>query len=71
MKQKELTKTFMMISNQPFQAWIYPCHLHPLQAANCCRNSRLAVDEDDLKCVANEKNSSMKIFDLKPSDVGN
>ena len=23
-------------------------HLHPLQAANCCRNSRLVVDEDDL-----------------------
>ena len=31
------------------------CHLHPLQAANCCRNSRLAVDEDDLKWVVNEK----------------
>ena len=27
------------------------CHPHPLQAANCCRNSRLVVDEDDLKCV--------------------
>ena len=26
-------------------------HLHPLQAANCCRNSRLVVDEDDLKWV--------------------
>ena len=24
-------------------------HLHPLQAANCCHNSRLVVDEDDLK----------------------
>ena len=24
------------------------CHLHPLQAANCYRNSRLVVDEDDL-----------------------
>ena len=32
----------------PFQAWIYHCHIHPLQAANCCRNSRLVVDEDDL-----------------------
>ena len=31
------------------------CHLHPLQAANCCRNSRLVVDEDDLKWVKNEK----------------
>ena len=30
--------------------------LHPLQAANCCRNSRLVVDEDDLKWVENEKN---------------
>ena len=34
---------------------MYHGHLHPLQVANCCRNSRLAVDEDDLKCVANEK----------------
>ena len=24
---------------------------HPLQAANCCRNSRLVVDEDDLKLM--------------------
>ena len=22
-------------------------HRHPLQVANCCRNSRLVVDEDD------------------------
>ena len=28
-------------------------NLHPLQAANCCRNSRLAVDEDDLKWLKN------------------
>ena len=32
------------------------CHLHPLQAANCCRNSRLVVDEDDLKWVTDEQN---------------
>ena len=32
---------------------------HPLQAANCCRNSRLAVDEDDLKWVENEKKISL------------
>ena len=32
------------------------CHLHPLQAANCCRNPRL-VNEDDLMCVTNDKNS--------------
>ena len=25
------------------------------QAGNCCRNSRLVVDEDDLKWVANGK----------------
>ena len=30
-------------------------HLHPLQAVTCCRNSRLVVDEDDLKWVGNEK----------------
>ena len=61
MKRKEPTKTLMMTSNflpsidlwknilalWPFQAWIYYGHLHPLQAANCGRNSRL-VDEDDL-----------------------
>ena len=28
-----------------------PLPSHPLQAANCCRNSRLVVDEDDLKWV--------------------
>ena len=33
-------------------------HLHPLKAVNCCLNSRLVVDEDDLKWVANEKNIS-------------
>ena len=32
---------------------ILHCHLHPLQAANCCRNSRLVVDEDDLMWVKN------------------
>ena len=30
--------------------------LHPLQAANCCRNSRLVVDEDDLKWVKSKEN---------------
>ena len=38
---------------QPFQAWIYHCHLHPLQAVNCCRNSRLVVNDYDLKWVGN------------------
>ena len=31
------------------------CHLHPLQSANCSRNLRLVVNEDDLKWVKNEK----------------
>ena len=41
--------------------WLYHCHLHPLQAANCCRNSQLVVDEDDLKSVKNEKQNSVII----------
>ena len=32
---------------------LHHCHLYPLQAANCCRNSRPVVDEDDLKWVKN------------------
>ena len=32
-----------------FSSLTLHCHLHPLQAANCCRNSRLVVDEDDFK----------------------
>ena len=32
----------------PLKPEITNCHLHPLQAANCCRNSRLVVNEDDL-----------------------
>ena len=57
--------------------YIYHCHLHPLQAANCCHNSRLVVDEADLKRVANEKrycyhlNNSRKMFVLKPLGVVN
>ena len=39
--------------NQPFQAGVYHCHLHPQQAANCCRISRLVVDEDDLMWLKN------------------
>ena len=57
---------------QPFQAWIYHCHLYPLQAANCCRNSRLVVNKDDLKWVKNVRKlpciskSFIDIFLLKP-----
>ena len=35
----------MEYDNLPLSSYL---HLHPLQAANCCRNSRLVVDEDDL-----------------------
>ena len=31
-------------------------YFHSLQATNFCRNSRLVVDEDDLKWVVNETN---------------
>ena len=31
-------------------------HLHPLQAANCCRNSRLVVDEDEAQKLKNYSN---------------
>ena len=40
---------------QPFAAWIYHCHLHPLQATSCYRNSRFVDDEDVMKWLANEK----------------
>ena len=40
--------------NNPFKPLpVYYCHLHPLEAANCCRNSRLVVDKGDLKWVKN------------------
>ena len=41
---------------------VYHCHIHPLQAANCCRNSRLVVDEDDLKWVTNRANITLLLF---------
>ena len=56
---------------------MYHCHLYPPQAANGYRNSRLVVDEDDLKYVKKVKKiamywlkSFMKIFLLKPSVLG-
>ena len=33
-----------------------PCHLHSPQAANCCRTSRLVVNEADLNWVTLVKN---------------
>ena len=39
----------------PVMRIAWSSHLYPLQAANFCRNSRLVVDEDDPKWVANEK----------------
>ena len=44
--------SYSFYSTQPFQAWIYHCHLHPLQAENC--GYRLVVDKDNLKWVENE-----------------
>ena len=35
------------------------CNRHPLQAANCCRNSRLVVDEDDLMLLKKIKKIAM------------
>ena len=45
----------------PFQGWISDCHPHPLQASNCCRNSRFGSGCDDLKWVANEINKLLII----------
>ena len=47
----------MMISKKPlvyknisaFEACVFQYYLYPLQAMNCSRNSRLGVDEDELK----------------------
>ena len=36
-----------------------PLSSHPPLGANCCRNSRLVVNEDDLKWLENEKNISL------------
>ena len=40
------------------------CHFQPLQDANCCRNSRLVVDGEDLKRMKNKKMISLllKLF---------
>ena len=55
-KNESISKLFLVIFIQPFQAGIYHCHLYPLQAANCCRDSRLVVDEDDLMWFENKDN---------------
>ena len=33
---------------------VYHFHLHPLQAANCCPQSRLAVDKDEFKLLSHK-----------------
>ena len=54
-----------------------PCHLHPLQAANCCPNSRFLVDEDDMTWVINGEKILLllsqfhEMFILIPLGVGN
>ena len=40
--------------------WIHHCNLYPLQGADCCRDTRLVLDEDDLKWVASEKKKILK-----------
>ena len=54
----------MRTRNEPVQAWVYHCHLHPLQAANCCRNSRLAVDEYNINWVTLVINISLSLKQL-------
>ena len=49
----------MTDSVKPFKPEFTIAIFYPLQAANCCRNSRLVVDEDDLKRMANENNISL------------
>ena len=34
---------------------MYHSHFHPLQAANCCRNARLVVDENDMMWFKNSR----------------
>ena len=43
----------------PSRAFLH-CHLHPLQAANCCRNSRSVVNQDGLQVV--EKLKKIAIY---------
>ena len=40
-------------------------NFHLLQAANCCRNSCIIVDEDDLKWVENGKKLSLLLKQLR------
>ena len=47
----------ILFAEKSQQTWeinpLKPFNLHPLQVENCCRNSRLVVDEDELKWVKN------------------
>ena len=52
-RQRRAIKTH--IGFNPVKPEFTIVNLHSLQAANCCRNSRLVVDEDDLKWVTKEK----------------
>ena len=47
-------KLWIAVAGRNFKSLeIQKDHLHPLQAVNCCRNSRLVVDEDDLTWFKN------------------
>ena len=48
-----LTATLCINPFKPEFTIGYP---HPLQAANCCRNSRLVVDEDEKRGWKNKEN---------------
>ena len=46
---------------KPVEAWVYHYHLHPLHAVNYSCNSKLVVDEEELKWVTNEQKDSVII----------
>ena len=57
-----------ILRNLHFEAWIYRCHIRPLEAGNGFRNSPLVVDEDIGRVVI--KTLPIKIVVLKPLGVG-
>ena len=77
MKQKELIKIFMMtsywfpwfiqrhVSDLTLSSMNLPLSSSSTTSRDCCHNSQLVVDEDDLKWMANKKVIFMKMFVLK------
>ena len=63
-KQRQIYVVYTRIVYRPIYCIRHlPCltlssltlHCHPLQAANCCRISRLVVEEDDLMWFKNQR----------------